>query len=496
MDGNLSGVFQTPINTLPNTAQITFEQNSSEILTPNDGTDTFVSSNSNNETNDTYIDLLIRTFSNSNETISERQNAMRTLNTRGESLSPVVRARAATALISVLNNRNTTSELQATAAGTLYGIGQDLPQAVRESAVAALVPLLSNHDWHVQAAAAEALGSVGKDSFQAVIALIPLRLGSNRLIRGSASTALGRILENSSGAIKKEAFLAVIPLLSNSNNHIRDTAESITDLLYPILYSSSQTLRNQMVRKLIPLLSNSNIGIMFNTIKIIYMIRAPGNFPPALSGEVVTALTPLITNDADFVRRETANLLGLVGSDLPEAARLLIGVLSDPEEPVRVAASNALVALGQTAVPELIQQFGNIPSLTIANLFLRMEQRATTNGLVRALNHANPMVQANVIRLLGRIIYEGTRLIDPRVGEISNQRFNEIIGELHSVVISARRYGTTRAENREPRIAAIETLGLIGQRAVPVLTDIANNNLLPQDLRSAAADTLNEINTK
>jgi len=324
-------------------------------------------------------------------------------------------------------------------------MGQNLPQALRGQAVSALNPLLSNNQTRIRLDAAEALVNIGESSPEIAGILTSSLRDESSFTRSRAANALSNIRQG----IPQAAVPTLISLLSDRNDFVRaDAARALGNIRQEL----PQTLRDQAVTALSPLIGDANVP-----------------------GAVVTrALGNLAQGSSQPVRDQTITTL--------------IGALGHPEQPVQTAAANALVNMGQAAVPQLIQQFGNTSSLTIGSILSRISEGSIPD-LTEALSHRDFRVRANAAMTLGQIINNGAR--------VNPETLNRIVTEITNIATQAQRHGTTSGDNTDSRIAAVQALGLFGpqaQSAVPALTVIANNNQLHQNIRRAANDALSRIN--
>ncbi len=325
------------------------------------------------------------------------------------------------------------------AAAVLGELGPNLPTALRNQAVSALSPLLRDSDTSVRASAAAALAKLGQNSPELIRTLTSLLSDESTFVRGEAAMGLSNIRQG----IPHAVVPTLISLLRDRDNFVRISA--VRALGNNTTQSLSQPIRDQAVTALIPLLSDANI---------------PGRFVVETLGKLAPGSSQAVKNQA------------ITG---------LIGALSNPDRNVQAAAANALVNIGQPAVPQLIGQFGNMSSLPLVSILSGIGGGAV-DGLLEALRNENFVVRGNAAQALGNILGRG----GVNVGE---EKLNRIITELINMASNDR--------NGDARICAIQALSRIGPQAraaIPALQGIINNNRNREDLRREAQDALVQIN--
>lgn len=377
-------------------------------------------------------------------------------------------------LTTILGN-NDLGSARVFAAHTLSRIRGEIPQAAKSQAITVLNSFLNDNDEFVKLQAAEALVNFGQTTPSVMRTLTSLLRSNDSFTKRSAAEILGNIRENAPQAVKDEAITALTSLLNDRENpSTREIAiESIgrlgrgssraANLLVPLLGSRDLFTRSLAARTL------GSMGV-----------RAP---------EITRALLPLVGDAEESVGIAAAEALVQIGGQGgEEEIRTLIGALNAPNQNIQTAAATALVNIGRPAVPQIIQQFGNMSSLTVSSLLSRIGEGAIPD-LIETLNHENPLVRANAAGVLGQIINNGAR--------VNPETLNRIITEITNIASS--NIGNNSGERRDIKIAAIQTLGLIGSRvrtnetAMNFLNRVANDQTNPV-LRAAASDALRRIN--
>jgi HEAT repeat protein len=175
------------------------------------------------------------------------------------------------------------------------------------------------------------------------------------------------------------------------------------------------------------------------------------------------AITPLLlalkSNDW-IVRMHAAQALGHVKS--AETVEALIPLLQDKVKAVREESATALAAIGDAAIPCLVQ----------------------------ALKHDDWLVRLHAVESLGKA--RSSRAVEPLLSVLFNDRDSAVredavraLGEIGDAQAVDHLY----VAMREPglRTVAVEALGRIGHPcAVPVLIDVVTGNAPPEATRTAA----------
>ena len=99
------------------------------------------------------------------------------------------------------------------------------------------------------------------------------------------------------------------------------------------------------VSDLIQNLQDSNTEVRLSTIHALGQIGA---------GTAVENLIPLMSSQDEWIRLCVANALGQIGEAAQESVPMLIEALVDHHQGVRYNAINALVLIGNSSIPRLI----------------------------------------------------------------------------------------------------------------------------------------------
>lgn len=436
-----------------------------------------------------------------------RVSAAMTLGNLGQDSSEVL-----TALFPLINNDD--SDFSEVIRAAIGQIGRNSSQAFRNQISVALTPSLRSNNIGLKISAGDVLARVGLNLQEVISALTPILGNSNPDIRMRVIQTLDKTGQNLPQVTRDQTVRALISLLGNQAAvRALDRSFMITEL-GRIGRRASQTVKNEIVNVLMPILRdedsddrervvialgsieqfpheeisllmpfliNSDSTIRINTARALGATRQR-------SSEVTTELVSLLVDRDQNVVAAVMEALGHVGEgskeQMSDLVRRLISALNSPEESIKTAAASALGNLGQVAVPQLIQQFGNMSGLTISRILTKVGEGAI-NDLIEALNHENAVIRGNAAITLGRIIHSGTR--------VNEQKLNQIIAGISRIVSNNNNRNRTV---RDARMAAIQALGLIGiqaQSAIPLLTNISTNPNVDGDLRIVAENALNMI---
>lgn len=246
-----------------------------------------------------------------------------------------------------------------------------------------------------------------------------------------------------------------------------------------------------------------------------------------------TGSTPLNGGNAAPKAAEPTREIPLPEADLPKLHLIsdpnpLIRMLDNPNKEVQINAAQALVAMGERAIPALIESFAD-ESRDIragaAETLVQMGEPAV-DQLIAALQDTRPEVRAGAARTLGRT--GDTHAISPLIQSMGDPSgivriasaeslgylgdpiavgplllaIRDPDGNLQRVALRALGYiGDERAvtslidqtgnEDYSIRTIAIEALVEIGDPSVPSLTEALSHPV--RDIRSGAAECLKQI---
>lgn len=213
------------------------------------------------------------------------------------------------------------ASVQSSAVESLITIG--------EPAVEPLIEVLKSKDMNTQMKAAYGLGQM-KDA-RAIQPLIEVMYhASDYSLKESAANAMGQI-----GA---EAVKPLITLLQDPDPRNREFAAM----------ALGQTNDSRAVEPLMGVLNDANANVRRNSIVALGDLEDP---------RAVVPITALLKDDNQWVRENAIDVLKIFKD--PRAIDPLIYTLGDKEWRVRSYASQALVAIGESAVEPLIAALGN-----------------------------------------------------------------------------------------------------------------------------------------
>ncbi|MCX7427282.1 MAG: HEAT repeat domain-containing protein [Planctomycetia bacterium] len=209
-------------------------------------------------------------------------------------------------------------------------------------AVARLTALLDSPDKATRAAAADALGAIGKDATAAIPKLVAL-LGEGELPRistevGSAFSAVGIRAASALGNMGKDAVPLLVPCLTDKRSAVRSNAACA-------LYSIGSDAQGA-VAPLIAQLKDSDWFVRQCAAEALGNIRSA-------AGQSIPALIETLKDENFNVRRTAASALGAIRPTTPTAVEALIRALSDEDGDVPHEAAEALAKLGDEAIPAI-----------------------------------------------------------------------------------------------------------------------------------------------
>ena len=175
---------------------------------------------------------------------------------------------------------------------------------------------------------------------------------------------------------------------------------------------------------------------------------------------VLDQLTHALRSPDWIVRMHAAKALGRIKD--PGSVRALVPLLQDQVKAVREEVSSALAAIGESAMPALLESLAHpdwLVRLHAVEALGKTASREAVQPLLRALfNDADSAVREDAVRALGHIG--------------NSQAVEFLITVMNEPAL---------------RVLAIEALGLIGdRRAVPALIDAATGRQEPEGMRAVS----------
>lgn len=371
------------------------------------------------------------------------------------------------------------------ASDTLFEAAKDKDEAVRTAAVDALAGLgvtverlsgdLSGSTWQVRAAALTSLARLGDRKASAMV--INSFKDPDARVRVEAVRALATLAaEGDRGAV--DAFISV---LSDSNSDVR--MQSAIAL--------GRFKDSRAVGSLTTLLSDRDSQVNLAAAESLARMQDP---------RVIRLLVDSLDNADWRVRARAAQVLAFSPSAASSAGAVvpLVNAMRDKDLIVRYYASEALVAIGGEAVPQLIDM-------------LRSERSQERARVVRVLGRIGqptimPLVafiqdrrissdtKIEAARLLGRL--GDARAVDPLITLLADERYyvrREVSRALGQIGEPALERLGTLAQSEVPatREAGVEALGAISSpRALNLIMDALSDQA--PGVRGAAVRALGE----
>jgi HEAT repeat protein len=259
-------------------------------------------------------------------------------------------------------------------------------------AAARLAALLDSPDKATRAAAADALGAIGKDATAAIPKLVAL-LGEGELPRvmtevGSAYSAVGIAAASALGNMGKDAVPLLVPCLTDKRSAVRSNAACA-------LYSIGSDAQGA-VAPLIAQLKDSDWFVRQCAAEALGNIRSA-------AGQSIPALIETLKDENFNVRRTAASALGAIRPITPTAVEALIRALSDEDGDVPREAAEALAKLGDDAVPAISALADMLKSRKAYRYSHPVVYRPVAGTAARALGALGPRAKEAMPALLDLI---------------------------------------------------------------------------------------------
>lgn len=320
------------------------------------------------------VNALIRTFQNDNSVYVRMRAARiiaREIGRKENSLSKETIESGAKILTEALKNNN--SELRRELVIALDQLNYISSKEAKDFAIRALVEVLQNDsEENIRERTAITLGEIGKDSTEAVKALIQALGDKSKEVQKESARALGRIDNISNKEIKSLAINAlIVVLLQNKNEQVQFLAVRSLRTI--------GTGSQEAVKALIEVLKDKDSG----AVKV-DSVDALGEI--GMSSQEAIDILIIAFKDNDFlVRRNAVNALSKIGKGSPEEVNALIYVIQNDED--RYVQRNAVSALGN---------IGKKSSNEIKGLLIKI--------LIEAIkNHSFDEVRARAAGALGQV---------------------------------------------------------------------------------------------
>lgn len=323
------------------------------------------------------------------------------------------------ALIAGINDEGDGSWYRDDAATALGQVGKNSPQAVD-----ALIAALKSDNEYVQGNAAEALAGIGENAKRAIPAIAKLLDDKEPGVRTSALDALATF-----GPDAKEALPAIIAQIEDKEQSVRYNAveampkvgpqsPEIVPALVKALRDPSENVRRQAVwvlRDLGPLakdaapaltelIVNEEGEVYSEVIEVLTRLGADAKV-------AVPTLAKLLTEHEDaLVRSEAAEALGMIGGDAKEAVPALSQSLEDENSAVRQEAAKALFKIApnnQAAVARLSKAFQDPNSQARIAALITDIGRPAAPVLLEALQSPQVETRRQAARLLAGYQFQG-----------------------------------------------------------------------------------------
>lgn len=212
----------------------------------------------------------------------------------------------------------------------------------------------------------------------------------------------------------------------------------------------------------------------------------------AASGAMVEFLSDLELT----VRAEAAGALGRMGK---HAARPLIDeALNSPDKDVRSNAAKALVAIGEPAVPEMIEAVKSGKPTQKVGAATALGELGTTRAIGALIGALSAKEQEVRLTCRDSLVTLGSEAVEPLIGGLTNKspftrrHSAEALGELADARAAAPLLAAMGDEHRQVRLAAMYAVGKVKD---PIATEplLAELKSADREFREAAAVSLGQI---
>ncbi|WP_372366674.1 HEAT repeat domain-containing protein [Candidatus Uabimicrobium sp. HlEnr_7] len=399
-------------------------------------------------------------------------------------------------LIPLLKNKN--KEIRISTIVVLRNIGEKAHSSIEH-----LVPLLKDKDEEIRQRAADALGRIWRGTVPYLISLSKdkwLIRGRNDFLTSTISF-LYFFLEDKDESVRlyaKEVIRKIgaeiipdlIPLLENKNRDVRFFAKETlwgigkkTDLainfLIPLLKHENGYVRQHAAKtfgnigekaipSLIALLNDKNVNTKIASAEALGEIGEK-------SFLAVEELTLLLKDKNQYVKKYVAKTLGKIGEKAHLAVEQLIPLLNDEDETVKQTAIETLGAIGEKA-SSAVQHFSSVFEDED-----EVVKQSAAKALIRIGKKAIPLVLSLLKDKYSRIyVLEALK---------KEEKLGLIVSSLISLLSD---------KNQNVKMFAIETLGIIGEKAFPAVEHLIPflSKDVKQITRKSTVKTLGKIGEK
>ena len=374
--------------------------------------------------------------------------------------------------------------------------GVDIPRVVE-----LLRTQLPDDDVTIRLRAVDILAMFGADSASAVPQLVDRLRGDETSIRIAASQALGRI-----GASAVPALIGGLEddlLRDYAADALSRVGSSAVPALLELQKSQDRRLRNlagniivrhgsAAVRPLQQALKSEDPQVRRRVTFALGEIGAPA----------VSALTEALESEDAEVRMLAADGLGRIGEDAKRAVSQLVVAISDNDERVRLVAVDALGAIGSeagSASDELAATLKERILRARAAEALGKIGNTAVPVLLQAINHEDSGVREAAIYAVGRAGKDNPDVVEPLVSvlmgksETARLLAADSLGRVGDVAVPALVKALNDEELPERWLAAL-ALGRMGEDGASAAADLAAAlNDDDEQVRSAAAHALSEL---